>query len=488
MQKEYLLWGFRFLHNARNKKNKISGPLTTQELEKADTCLIRRSQIGVDLESKEAQQLGLTQFEDHVIRCVGRISGEQPIFIPRYSIYCHKLTAEVHKKVGHKGVNMMMAFLREKVWIPRLRAVLKKLKRSCETCRIMTTQPYPRPNVGRLPDYRTTASYPFDQQDKAYIVIFSCGTSRAVHFTTTRTMLASEFIDRLNEFIAARSRPKRMISDNAQTFRATAEFIKNLRKSEELHEYLAEHEIQWEFILTKSPWRGAFYEQLNRDLKKMLYQKLGRSYPPFSGFSRVVKDTEIVFNNRPIQYVEDELGPRVLTPNRIIHGRDVYLLEELEEADTPSKMEKRIRAAKEVMWKRWQTEYVRALRERHDVTKTTPFHPEIGEVVLVVADSKNRHEWHHGLVCELLKGKDGVVRGVRMIVRNKVMERPLQLVCPLEIRSTMSSEELNKRIKTANKTVIDTKVEEELKRPKRRAGDQAKQRIKDLASEQDLFV
>ena len=185
----------------------------------------------------------------------------------------------------------------------------------------------------------------------------------------------------------------------------------------------------------------------------MLYQKLGRSYLTFSGFSRVVKDIEIMFNNRPIQYVEDELGSRVLTPNRIIHSRDVYLLEEQEEADTPSKMEKRIRAAKEVMWKRWQTEYVRALRERHDVMKRTPFHPEIGEVVLVVADSKNKHEWHHGLVCELLKGKDGVVRGVWMIVQNKVMERPLQLVCPLEIRSTMSAEELNKRIKTANKTV-----------------------------------
>ena len=69
-----------------------------------------------------------------------------------------------------------------------------------------------------------------------------------------------------------------MISDNAQTFKATAEFIKNLRKSEELHEYLAEHEIHWKFILTKSPWRRAFYEQLNRDLKKMLYQKQGRSY------------------------------------------------------------------------------------------------------------------------------------------------------------------------------------------------------------------
>ena len=75
-----------------------------------------------------------------------------------------------------------------------------------------------------------------------------------------------------------------------------------------------------------------------------------------------------------------------------------------------------------------------------------------------------------------------------MIVRSKVMERPLQLVCTLEIRSTMPAEELNKRMKTANKTVIDIKVEEEPERPKRRAGDQAKQRIKDLASEQDRFV
>ena len=74
-------------------------------------------------------------------------------------------------------------------------------------------------------------------------------------------------------------------------------------------------------------------------------------------------DTEIIFNKRPLQYVEDELGPRVLTPNRIIHGRDIHLLEEIEEPDSPSKIEKRIRKAKEVMWHRWTTEYITSLRE-----------------------------------------------------------------------------------------------------------------------------
>ena len=41
------------------------------------------------------------------------------------------------------------------------------------------------------------------------------------------------------------------------------------------------------------------------------------------------------------------------------------------------------------------------------------------------------------------RGKDQVVSGVRMIVNNRIWERPVQLVCPLEIKSQMSSEELN---------------------------------------------
>eukprot|EP00794_Sanderia_malayensis_P013095 gene13095-14438_t len=173
-----------------------------------------------------------------------------------------------------------------------------------------------------------------------------------------------------------------------------------------------------------------------------------------------------------------------------MHGRDVYQLQEIEAPETTTKIEKRIRRAKEVMWMRWKTEYVRALRERHDVTKVKPYHPKIGEVVLVVDDSKNRHKWHHGLVCELLQGKkDGVVRGVKMIVKNKVWERPLQLICPLEIQSTMSMDKLNKRIMTASKQEKEKAVELEpmLKRKEmtRGAAKKANEKIREIAEEDD---
>ena len=176
-------------------------------------------------------------------------------------------------------------------------------------------------------------------------------------------METSEFIARLNELIAVCSRPQEIVSDNASTFKAAAAWIKKLMQSEELHEYLEYHSIKWDFILPKSPWRGGFWERINRDLKTMLWQKLGRSYLSFDGFSRVIKDIEIVFNNRPLQYVEDEFGSRVLTPNSIIHGRNVYLLKDIEEPDNLSKMERRVRKEKAVMWERWSTQYVRSLQE-----------------------------------------------------------------------------------------------------------------------------
>ena len=60
--------------------------------------------------------------------------------------------------------------------------------------------------------------------------------------------------------------------------------------------------------------------------------------------------------------------------------------------------------------------------------------PVVGEVVLVVGDEKNRGEWKKGKVSRLIQGKDGVVRGVVLLHKGHNIERPLQLVCPLEIR------------------------------------------------------
>ena len=145
---------------------------------------------------------------------------------------------EAHKRVGHKSVNFVMGEVRNKYWIPRLRTLAKSGRCECETSKILTTKPYPVPNVRKLPAIRITAKYPSavigidfvgpftlkekKQELKAYVIVFSCATSRRLHFITTKTMETSEFIARLNEFIAVCSCAQEIVSDNASTFKAAA--------------------------------------------------------------------------------------------------------------------------------------------------------------------------------------------------------------------------------------------------------------------------
>ena len=154
--------------------------------------------------------------------------------------------------------------------------------------------------------------------------------------TTTKTTEISEFIARLIEFIAVRSCPQEIVSNNASTFKAAAVWIKKLMQSEELYEYLEYHSIKWDFILPKNPWRGGFWERINRDLRPCCGRNGGEVTCLLLGLAE--SSMTLRFNNRPLQYVEDEFGSRVLTLNSIIHGRNVYMLEDIEEPENPSKM------------------------------------------------------------------------------------------------------------------------------------------------------
>ena len=70
-----------------------------------------------------------------------------------------------------------------------------------------------------------------------------------------------------------------------------------------------------------------------------------------------------------------------------------------------------------------------------------------------------------------------------MIVGGKMWERPTQLVCPLEIRSTMTTVELNKRMAIANKEY----PESEVPRPRRLAKMGACKKISRIAEDKERY-
>jgi len=183
---------------------------------------------------------------------------------------------------------------------------------------------------------------------------------------------------------------------------------------------------------------GRSGHRLIKEIKKTLHKTLGRSRLSYEAMESVVMDIERNLNNRPLTYVEAEGGEEVLTPNMIMWGRDAHPIEDIEliedDKEKLTKMNRRLEEAKAHAWRRWKREYIHSLMEGHRLNKKEGATPVVGEVVLVVGDEKNRGEWKKGKVSHLIQGKDGIVRGVILFHKGHTIERPLQLVCPLEIR------------------------------------------------------
>ena len=101
-----------------------------------------------------------------------------------------------------------------------------------------------------------------DTAQKAYILLFTCATSRAIHVELTTGMLISSFLRGLKRSSSRRVMPDRVISDNFKTFKAN-----------EVKNYFVNHSLKQSFILPASPWWGGFYERLVRSVKLALKKR-----------------------------------------------------------------------------------------------------------------------------------------------------------------------------------------------------------------------
>lgn len=187
---------------------------------------------------------------------------------------------------------------------------------------------------------------------------------------------------------------------------------------------------------------------------------------------------EIALNNRPLSYMEDDVQLPVLTPNSMLHTNPNYLPQlkahHLEERDL-RKRAKYLKKCKQVMWNRWTREYIRGLREQHRQARGTQTpHPNIGDVVIIKGESKNRNQWKLAIVTELIKSRDGITRAAKLRVGKGDMERAIQQLYPLELSCDRQQ-----------KTPLDPTVPTFQPRPQRAAAAAANLRIKQLAEEEE---
>ena len=147
---------------------------------------------------------------------------------------------------------------------------------------------------------------------------------------------------------------------------------------------------------------------------------------------------EQTLNNRPLTYAEDDIEHLTLTPNSLIFGIQNYIPTMENEHDITDKdLRKRakyVQACKNAAWLRLSNEYIKTLRERHNLKhhkKTNAIKSR--DVVLIKGDNKNRGKWNIGIVTDLFPGPDGEARAVKLRVGNKVYEKAIQHLYPMEL-------------------------------------------------------
>ena len=162
---------------------------------------------------------------------------------------------------------------------------------------------------------------------KSYICLFTCAVTRAVHLEVLSDLSEKRFMQPSRRFSSRRSVPHHMISDNASTFLASSETLKDLFKSPSLREQFSRQGVEWKFIPKRAPWYRHFWERLFGLTEKVISKTLGKASITLTELQTLTIDVEAVLNDRPISCVSSDCADKEpLTPCRLLKGRRITSL------------------------------------------------------------------------------------------------------------------------------------------------------------------
>ena len=402
-----------------------------------------------------------------VIRSLGRLknasmteSCKYPVLLPTNSAFTNLIISEAHTFTLHSGVNGVLSYLREKWWVPRGRQAVKKIISKCVHCIKVQGKPYTFPADPPLPAGRVEKARPFqvcgvdytgalsvkfkNEIIKAYIVLFTCAVTRAIHLEVVYSLSAEDFLRALIKFSSRRSFPQILYSDNATNFVATADTLKDISNSPTVCNYLSNNRLEWRFITPRAAWHGGIWERLIGITKTTLKKVIGKALLNSVDLETIITQIECKLNDRPLTYLSSDIKDlQPLTPSHLMFGfklnefPDIITQEELDDPTFGSKEKvskaylHRTKVLNET-WFRWRHEYLTSIRERYS-NKGGDSNVKVGQVVLI-GDATPRVNWKMGIIVELLPSSDGQTRSVKVKTNSGYLTRPISKLYPLEIQ------------------------------------------------------
>lgn len=477
--KRIFAWIMRFVHNCKRSQTlRTKGCLTVNELRESMDVLIKmdqRNHFGHDLNAKERvfprQLQKLCPFVDQygILRVGGRLehsnlqnNSKHPIVLSKISHLSGLLIDYYHKSYLHAGPRVLQFLIQQKFWILSARSKIKSLLSKCITCTKLKASFTP-PLMGNLPSTRVTPRRPFScvgidlggpfslrdhkrrgaKCTKAYICLFVCMTTKAIHLELVSDLSTDAFIAALDRFVSRRGFCSHIYTDCGSNFiganryyTGLFKFMKTCSNNEEFMDNMTERGIQFHFNPPSSPHFGGLWEAGIRSVKYHIKRVIGDTVLTFEEFSTLLSKIEAVLNSRPLCSLSNDPNEvDALTPGHFLIGDALLSLPEWDFSDTKINRLDRwqhLQQMSQHFWRRWSIEYLQALQQR-EKWFTPQRNVQNGDIVIMKDSRLPPLKWQLGRIIDVKPGTDGVVRVVSVKTKDGIYLRPVVKVCPLPV-------------------------------------------------------
>ena len=439
--------------------------------------------VNVNVEVKTTiKQLNL-YLDNNIIRTKGRIihsdlplDATTPFFLPNKSHLVDLLINHIHSSHHHIGLSQTLSLYRQRCWTPKIRSRIKSLLLRCVICQRVRKRtitrllppPLPAERVIWVPLFMNvgvdhTGNFTIrDQQGrktKAYICLFVCATTRAVHLEVVDNLTTTSFIMCLRCLAASKGVQSLILSDNHKTFIAGETFLLEMQQEPAVPDHLSATNIRWKHQSPRSPWMGGHFERLVRTIKASLATAISRKLLTLEEFTTIVKEAENIVNSWPLTYQSDDSRDIPLTLSQLAWGRDLTLMPPLLQPGDPLDEDYDAKATRaqyvvlsnalEHFRKRWHNEYFLSLREKHynQCTENHSHHLRVRQLVMVKHDKIHRIEWPLGVITTVYPDERGIIRTAEVEECGRRSLRPVTFLVPLELDCHQEDGEIRQRLR-----------------------------------------
>lgn len=250
---------------------------------------------------------------------------------------------------------------------------------------------------------------------KAYLALFVCFATKAVHIETVSNLTTEAFLAALKRFIARRGKVCNLYSDNGTNFVGANRELKELyllARSDEhnnrLTTKLANKGINWRFIPARSPYFG-LWEAAVKATKHHLKRVAGDANLTFEELTTLSTQIHAILYSRPLSPLSNDIDDlNILTPAHFLIGDSLVAIVEPTMEHIPTNRlsrYQRIQSMRDHFWRRWNKEYLHQLQQRSKWKRKIGVTPQVGDLVIVKEANAPPQHWPLARIVELHPGR-----------------------------------------------------------------------------------